>query len=670
MLHRTIIVGLLTIGGILTGMATASAQQSLKLERATPTGSPGTPIQGLGSATLDARLTSTAPTEGFVLAFSYDNSVLEIDNVSFAGTVTSSAGAELVVPEILTNGVTIGVVLDAAAPFGGQTIAAGANQLLARITASSIIILTAPAQVTTALQFTDGVLNNPPLDNLIVQGGLAIAAPALGLDDTGAELTIIAPPPDSLTIENTSGSSQTGVDTCVPITLNNQSGAVQGFVLAIQHDPAVITLEDINLNGTVSQTVGAEFQATETLANGGTLGVVLDFTSPFNGQTIPVGAANHIANFCYSCVTENKFFVGQSVPPSQPTNLTFVDGVFGTPPLSNVIVVAGLSLPPTLFNGVFTCLPFGPNPVQDTKFFCGPRGYEGTENPLNNPAPPIEGTIGSEVEICLFYCDPTDNLQGLQIAICYDCDLEIEGFDITGSIFDEVGAEFVNFNSTDGGSFTSSDDDDDDDDDDGPNPGQCEFVLGILLDALPPFDNQTVPPTSVPLLIGCIRAEIDSSASCGSCLSVEFCDGITGGGNVEIENIAIIDFQSIQGFEKFGCAVCVVPVQIFQRGDCNSDDKVDLADAAKILGWQFQGESIDCPDACDANDDGKINLADSVFLMHYLFKFGATPPNPGPINDGPDPEGEDPDDLPECMSGDSTCQWISPESGANRKGFA
>ena len=300
-----------------------------------------------------------------------------------------------------------------------------------------------------------------------------------------------------------------------------------------------------------------------------------------------------------------------------------------------MVVVGGLSLSPAQFNGTVSCDAVE-QPLENTKFYCGPRDYEGTIDPANNPAPPIEGSVGSEVEVCFFYTDEDDNIQGVQLAICYDCDLTFVDFDLTDSIFDEVGAEFVSFGV-----------------DDDPNDGDgCEFVVGILLDALPPFDGQTVPPTAVPLLIGCATVEIDDTAQCGADLNIEFCDNINADGNVLIKNIAVIDFQSIQGFVKCPCKVTVVPAEIFQRGDCNSDDKVDLADSAKILGYQFQGEPIDCPDACDANDDGKINLADSVLLMNYLFLAGNAPPAPGPVDDGED---ETADELGECMSNDSVC---------------
>jgi len=433
---------------------------------------------------------------------------------------------------------------------------------------------------------------------------------------------ILPPPPAGLEIISTSAPSDGGA--CVPIWLDNDAGATQGFVLSISHDPGAITLTDINLTGTATESAGAEFVAVNTLAGGGTVGVVLDFNAPFNGQTIAAGQDIHIANYCYECNDPIIYVEGDPVPPSVVTDLTFVDGVFGAPPLENVVVVGGLSINPNLTNGTFTCEPIVV-PLEDTTWYCGPPSGPGT----------IEGNAGDDVEVCFFYTDSDDNLQGLQMAVCFDCNLTFNDFSIAGSIFDEVGAEFVNWNI-----------------DNDPNDGDgCEFVLGILLDALPPFDGQSVAPTNTPLLVGCADVTISPNAPCNTCLGVDFCDDINGAGNVLIENIAIIDFQSIQNFDTVGCEVCVVPEPTFQRGDCNDDTKVDLADAAKILGWQFQGEPINCPDACDANDDGKINLADAVLLMNYLFKFGDPPADPGPDDEGTD---DTDDNLPPCEN-DSAC---------------
>ena len=594
-------------------LGSVSAQHSLTV------GSDDT--QGFSSRVLPVTMTSTAATEGFVLAIAFDGALVTIDDVSVNGTATEAAGAELVVSEILPNqGATLGVVLDAAAPFDGQTIAAGTDITLATITVTPVALVTSSTD--TALAFVDGTLNSPPLDNILVQGGQSVNANN-GLTLNDGVLTLLPPPPDALRIESASFPSDSSG--AARILMSNQSGPVQGFVLAISHDDNALDLDAISIAGTVTEVVGAELVVPQILSGGGTLGVVLDFQSPFGGQVIAPGTLQHVANFVYSCDAEII-----DPAPALTTDLTFVDGALNNPPLDNVIVVNGLSLRPGLENGTFTCLPIPPPPLENTEFVCGPADLPLTGDSV------IEGAAGSAVEICFYYQDPDDNLQGFQIAACVDCNLTMTDFSIANSILSNIGTEFLSF-----------------DIDNDPNDGDgCEFVAGILLDALPPFNNQTAPSSVDPLLIGCLSATISPNAPCDVDLPVLYCDFINGTGNVLIENIAVIDFESIQSFEKTGCVVRVVPDDIFQRGDCNSDDKVNLADAATILGQQFLGIQVLCADACDANDDGSINLADSVFLLNYLFKFGPVPPAPGPVDDGPDPTL---DLLPFCESNDSNC---------------
>jgi hypothetical protein len=65
--------------------------------------------------------------------------------------------------------------------------------------------------------------------------------------------------------------------------------------------------------------------------------------------------------------------------------------------------------------------------------------------------------------------------------------------------------------------------------------------------------------------------------------------------------------------------ICGLDTQII-RGDANQDDRVDIADAIRILGFLFKGaERVPCPDAADANDDGKIDIADSIRILFFLF---------------------------------------------------
>ena len=561
---------------------------------------PNAATAGLTPVNMNVVMDNDGDVQGYVIAVQHTGTV-EVTSIDASGAATA-AGAELVVGEIFPGdmGFTLGVVLDASAPFAGQTIAPGAGQQVATFGVQPLM-----ADTTADFTFVDGVLNSPVLSNVLVIGGLSIGV-GQGLGLTGGTLDIGPIPPGVLTIESTTIDS----DGCGPVRiLLDSDSAVQGFVLAIAHDGAALTLSGINLAGTATAAAGAEFvvpNLSPAGGTGGTLGVVLDFDAPFLGQTIAAGTGRHIANFVYCC---NDTI--EAPNPDETTDLTFVNGVLGSPALDNVIVVGGLSINPSLVNGTVTCAAI--EPAGAVVFYCGDADGPGQ----------IDGLPGETVDVCFYYTSEEFNIQGFQLAVCFDCNLTFGDFSIAGSILEAVGAEFVNYTV-----------DNDDTDGDG-----CEFVAGILLDALPPFGGQTVPQTSDPLLIGCVEVTIgDDPALCDTLLSVEFCNGIDGAGSVLIENIVVIDFTSFQDIQFEDCAVYVLPVPTFIRGDCNNDTKVDLADSATIIGQQFMGLPVDCLDACDANDDGKINLADSVFLLNFLFKSGDAPPDPGPdLTPGPDP---------------------------------
>ncbi len=69
----------------------------------------------------------------------------------------------------------------------------------------------------------------------------------------------------------------------------------------------------------------------------------------------------------------------------------------------------------------------------------------------------------------------------------------------------------------------------------------------------------------------------------------------------------------------------------FQRGDCNDDGNVDIADGIWILQQIFLGgPASSCDDACDPNLDGNIDLADAVYLFGYTLAQGPPPAPPFP----------------------------------------
>lgn len=88
---------------------------------------------------------------------------------------------------------------------------------------------------------------------------------------------------------------------------------------------------------------------------------------------------------------------------------------------------------------------------------------------------------------------------------------------------------------------------------------------------------------------------------------------------------------SIAGVVFAVFAVSTGRVHAAERGDSNSDGKVDIADATFVLGHLFlTGPAPECPSAADANSDAAIDLSDSVFLLVHLFGGG---PAPAPLSD-------------------------------------
>jgi hypothetical protein len=598
-----------------------TAQQSLTVSDGS--------TQGLDPRTLAITMDADQDVEGYVLAITFDGSLVSASDLTPVGV---SAQAELVVPEVFPSGVTLGVVMDAEPPFEGNTIPAGIDTIIANLTVTPSTVVASETVV--AIEFADGVLNSPALDNILVQGGLSVGS-GQGLDLNGGVLTLHEGPPATMIVEDGSAAADgTGSTGEARILLDNNFGPVQGFVTIVAHDAATITLEAIT-SGVDTAAAGAEFEVANLYENGGTYGVVLDFQPPFDGQTIPEGVGVHLASFHYSCDNEN-FFVddGSTPPPAAETSpLTLVDGLLGDPLLNNVLVVAGLSVVPELQNGTFTCTPVGV-PAEDTILWMETQFDEGAGNYAYH---------GQTGDLCFFYKDDDDYIQGFTFTVCYDCNLTIheDSWEFNGSILDQVGIEYLAVQV----------------DDDCSDGETGELIVALLLDALPPFDGQTLPQTTDlnegRLLVGKMRVTVDDDAECNEDQPIYWCNDINGNGDVFLYNNVVIDYESIQIYERNDTSVYVVPEEIFQRGDCNSDDKVDLADSATMLANQFSGLAILCPDACDANDDGVLNMADSVFLLNWLFKFGEIPPAPGPYDDGPD--ATDDDTLPVCDSDDTDC---------------
>ena len=409
---------------------------------------------------------------------------------------------------------------------------------------------------------------------------------------------------------------------CVDVNvLLSTNRPVDGFSVAVRHDARVVRLDSITFDGTVTRANGVDFERSEVFANGGTAGAIMDLTPPFTGNVIPIGDDQPIVVYTYCCLANDAGGAARVSP------LEFVDGVFGQPTIDNVVVIDGRSVTPEFCPGSVTCEPT--EQPEGPYFLCG-----SPETDLAGQPQPLVGVPGEVVEVCLYYCSPEDNaqghaqfdhLQGLTMAISYDCRLECleETFRIPNdSILAAIEADFVSFAC-----------DNDPDDGDG-----CELIFGVLVDVAPPFDGETLPPTERPLKLACFDMRVSPAVPCDTCLPLRFTDGINGPNKVPVKNVYAAENESFPA-DFIDCEICIEGEAAFLRGDCNADGTSELADIAASVTYLFLPESYDppCMDACDLNDDGTLDLSDIIRGLDWMFGQSPPPPSPGPVASGEDP---------------------------------
>jgi hypothetical protein len=625
------------------------------------------------NANVPLTISTTDQVQGLVGAFEWDASKGTGTGFTKGPTLDNAPSHEVDIFQVRveSNYAVVGIVMDTDGT-GNEVINPGTDILI-----GTVAIKCGLDEGTTAVTFADGKYavfeGSPLLDNIVVIGGLSVGSTE-GLILTPGSFTCVS-------IVNkyyiAPGASNTQGRCGDAKVLMDNKGPVEGYVVALCHDSSALDLTGIDV-GAAAAAQAADFISTPELSpSGGTFGVVIDLVAPFTNNTIPAGEGNHIATYHYCCKT-----LPTGCGQQTTSALTFCDNVLGTPLKENVMVIGGLSVSPALENGTFACKAVGVpevcgdgidndcDGVIDNPELCAPAGQMfacGARKQAADGTPgPIQGSIGSPVEVCFFYKSPEDNkpghaqpdhIQGFSMALTYCCDISArEVFDISGTIVEAVGADFVSIQA-----------DNDPTDGDG-----CELILGVLVDALPPFDGATLPPTGTFQRVGCVPFDIkNDQALCGKCCPIAFTDGVNGRGKVPIKNLISVENVSVSP-QRMNCEVCVVGKEKFFRGDCNfsrmGSMSVDIADAAAVVSflflpgsWKFQPP---CLDACDCNDDGRIDLADAVCILQFLFQFGRFPPAPGPgirLNDQPNPNmveetppGEDPTpDKLDCKAGSS-----------------
>lgn len=163
----------------------------------------------------------------------------------------------------------------------------------------------------------------------------------------------------------------------VAITLDNQSGDVQGWSLglAVPSELTVASATDGAATAALNQGAGADFnQTTIHPLEGVTSGVVISFPG---FEVLPAGADYELH------VLEVTIPAG--AVPGQVYALDFTDAI-GSPPVATLIVVGGQSLVPDLSGGTITV-------TWDSYCEC-----DGSVAPCGNAGPPGSGCLNSTGE--------------------------------------------------------------------------------------------------------------------------------------------------------------------------------------------------------------------------------------------------------------------------------
>ena len=159
------------------------------------------------------------------------------------------------------------------------------------------------------------------------------------------------------------------------------------------------------------------------------------------------------------------------------------------------------------------------------------------------------------------------------------------------------------------------------------------IICGVLFDALPPFNGQTLPSLGYPQEVAFIHGTVLPTAV-ESTVQFNPQDGF---GSPPINNMLVFGTTSVAVDTLYPGSLLIelppVP-QLFIRGDVNMDSVVDLADVIFHLDYTFlSGPLPSCMDAGDANDDGVSDVSDAIFLLYWFFLDGPGPwvpfPNPG-----------------------------------------
>ena len=451
------------------------------------------------------------------------------------------------------------------------------------------------AEGSTTVDFCN-TLGAPPVETVIVVNGASVAptqnSGAIEVVGVPGPEYVYTAPTEAVTFDGNTGIGSFTAVIAVSETDNSAQGApfpnpTQGFSMGLSNDSSLLTA----LTVTETLPFDADFAESNILADGWTIGVVYSFTG---ANTLAFDAPTDVVSVDYDTVAGGLIGSTDNVV----TSLAWSNAL-GSPPVENVIVVAGASIAPSLEDGTITLEPFSvPGPEFN---FTAPSQSVNYDGNTGSASFSTAFSI-AEVDNSALGADFPNPSQGFSMGMGNDSAV-IEPTAVTATLpFDADFAE--------GGIFA-----------DGWTIGVVySFTGGNTL----AFDSELdVVSVDYSTVAGALTGtdSIDTSLAWTSTL-----------GSPPVDNVVVVNGTSVEPNLVDG-TISLQPVFDipFVRGNCNGDNKVNIADGIWILNELFlQGPSGTCVAACDANEDAKYDAGDAVFIISYRLLDGPMPTAPFP----------------------------------------
>ncbi|OUU21801.1 MAG: hypothetical protein CBC13_08515 [Planctomycetia bacterium TMED53] len=526
---------------------------------------------------------------GWSYGVCHDTALLTLtDVVDGATTATVNGGGAPDFNQVnsFAGGYTVGVVISFT---GGASLPVSTGNEL------NVGTYTCDNEGTSVTSLCD-TLGSPPVETVVVVNGASVVpvqndgnTEIQGVPDP--QYTITAPS-DTVTFDGNTGVGAFTAAFSITEVDNSALGApfpneTQGFSLGLGNDSTLLT--PIAISDTLP--FSADFGESNLLADGWTIGVVYSFTG---ATTLAFDAPLDVVSVDYDTVPGSLIGSVDNVE----TSLTWIN-TLGTPPVENVLVVNGGSIAPIFEDGAITLEPFSiPDPEFNFNAPSSTVNYDGNSGSASFSA----AFSISEVDNSALGADFPNPSQGFSMGMGNDSAV-LEPTAVTATLpFDADFAE--------GGIFP-----------DGWTIGVVySFTGGETLSFENALDVVLVEYSTVAGALSGPDATTTNLSWTGAL------------GSPPVDNVVVVNGSSIEPTLNDGTLTLQPVFDIpFIRGNCNGDNKVNIADGIWILNELFlQGPSGTCFAACDANDDNRYDQADAIFIIAYRLQDGPMPAAPFP----------------------------------------